>query len=55
MRNLRQVQNGIFNRLRGRLKCRSTSEFLACFLVKTRKEMVCEDNYAVCLILKRAD
>jgi len=55
MRNLRQVQNGVFNRLRGQLKCHSTSEFLACFLAKTRKEMACEDKYAVCLILKRAD
>ena len=52
-RNLQEVQNGVFDRPRGREKWSSTSKFLADFRIKAVEEMIYEDNYAVYLILKR--
>ena len=52
-RNLQEVQNGVFDRPRGREKWRSTSKLLADFRIKAVEEIIYEDNYAVYLILKR--
>ena len=52
-RNLQEVQNGVFDRSRGREKWRSTSKFLSYFRIKTLEEMIYEDNYPVYLIFKR--